>query len=253
MTTASLYDGAGYVRLVETWGSDEQVIASARMSTDGAFRGWGPFCGACGTSKGTEEFCPNGCGRIEKPGDEKLLRYLWEHQHFTPFEMAGAIVEMQVPIFVMRQIQRHRAASFNELSARYTEMEETFWLPRPEDIRRQPPGKGQGGVVGDGADWSQRAQLAADMIESSSMASWGWYRRLIALGVAREQARAVLPMGTMTRCRMQCNLRMWTHFLGLRLDPHAQAETRAVADGIAGFLRVAFPRTMALFDEGLAV
>lgn len=231
MTTASLYDGAGFVRLVETWGSDEQVIASARMSTDGAFRGW---------------------GTPDAPGDEKLLRYLWTHQHFTPFEMAGAIVEMQVPVFVMRQIQRHRAASFNELSARYTELPETFWLPRAKDIRRQLPGKGQGGVAGDGADWPQRAQLAAEMIENASLVAFGWYRELIRIGVAREQARAVLPMGTMTRCRMQCNLRMWTHFLGLRLDPHAQAETRAVADGIAGFLRTSFPRTMALFDEGRA-
>lgn len=231
MTTATLYDGAGYVHLVETWGSDEQVIASARMSTDGAFRGW---------------------GTPDAPGDEKLLRYLWTHQHFTPFEMAGAIVEMQVPVFVMRQIQRHRAASFNELSARYTEMPETFWLPRAKDIRRQPPGKGQGGVAGDGADWPQRAQLAAEMIENASLVAFGWYRELIRIGVAREQARAVLPMGTMTRCRMQCNLRMWTRFLGLRLDPHAQAETRVVADGIAGFLRTSFPRTMALFDEGRA-
>lgn len=228
MTSVDLYHGAGYVRLVETWGSDERVIESARMSTDGAFRGW---------------------GTPEEPGDEKLLRYLWTHGHLTPFEMAGAIVEMQVPVFVLRQIQRHRAASFNELSARYVEMPETFWLPRAEDIRQQPPGKGQGGVAGDGTDWPQRAQLAAEMIENALLVAFSWYRDLIAVGVAREQARAVLPMGLMTRCRMQCNLRMWTHFLRLRLDPHAQQETRAVADGIAGFLRVAFPRTLALFDE----
>lgn len=249
MTTTSLYGGAGYVRLVETWGSDEQVIASARMSTDGAFRGWGPFCGACGTSKGTEEFCPNGCGRIEKPGDEKLLRYLWTHHHHTPFEMAGAIVEMQVPVFVMRQIQRHRAASYNELSARYTEMPETFWAPDAADLRRQPAGKGQASAepLDDLA-----ARKAAHLVERAQQIAFAYYGDLLHLGVAREQARAVLPMGLMTRCRMQCNLRMWAHFLGLRLDSHAQAETRVVADGIAGFLRASFPRTMTLFDEGRA-
>lgn len=228
MTAVDLYHGVGRVRLIETWGSDERVVESARMSTDGAFRGW---------------------GTTDNPGDEKLLRYLWTHGHLTPFEMAGAIVEMEVPIFVMRQIQRHRAASYNELSARYTEMPETFWTPAPEDIRRQPPGKGQTSAPDDGAAWQDTARKAAHRIERASQIAFGTYGDLIALGVAREQARTVLPLALMTRCRMQCNLRMWTHFLGLRLDPHAQAETREVAQAIAGMLRVAFPRTMALFAE----
>lgn len=225
MNAINLYHGAGYVRLVEAWGSDERVIESARMSTDGAFRGW---------------------GTPEAPGDEKLLRYLWAHQHHTPFEMAGMHIEMQVPVFVLRQIQRHRAASYNELSARYVEIEETFWAPAPEDLRAQPAGKKQGGA---GKLSAKNATAAARLIEFTQRNAFSNYKALLSAGVCREQARAVLPMGTLTRCRMSCNLRMWLHFLRLRLDPHAQEETRIVAEGIASMLRQAFPRTMALFDE----
>lgn len=221
-----LYHGAGYVRMIETWGSDERIVESARMSTDGAFRGW---------------------GTPENPGDEKLLRYLWEHHHATPFEFAGAHVEMQVPVFVLRQIQRHRAASYNELSARYVEIEEGFWTPTPEDLRAQPAGKGQGG---EGKLSPRKAEAAARLIEFTQRNAFSNYKALLEAGVCREQARAVLPMGTITRCRMSTNLRMWLHFLGLRLDPHAQEETRVVAEGIASMLSGAFPRTMALFDEG---
>jgi len=226
MTTIDLYHGAGYVRLVEAWGSDERIIESARMSTDGAFRGW---------------------GTPEAPGDEKLLRYLLEHQHHTPFEMAGMHIEMQVPVFVLRQIQRHRAASYNELSARYVEIEETFWAPAPEDLHAQPAGKKQGGA---GSLDNNTADWAAHIIIAAQRDAFEAYGHLLSAGVCREQARAVLPLGMLTRCRMACNLRMWLHFLRLRLDPHAQEETRVVAEGIASMLRQAFPRTMGLFDEG---
>src|SRR5690606_23323400 len=93
----------GYVRLVEAWGSDERIIEAARMSTGKGFLGWGPK-------------------EDGKPGDEKLLRYLWEHKHATPFEMAGLVVEVQAPIFVFREWHRHRTQSFSELSARYVPM-----------------------------------------------------------------------------------------------------------------------------------
>jgi thymidylate synthase (FAD) len=225
MSRTDLYHGAGYVSLVETWGSDERVIESARMSTDGAFRGW---------------------GTPEAPGDERLLRYLWTHGHLSPFEMAGAIVEVQVPIFVMRQIQRHRAASYNELSARYVEIGETFWAPTPKYLRAQPAGKGQGGA---GTLSDNTADWAAAIIIAAQRNAFEAYGHLLSAGVCREQARAVLPLGMLTRCRMQANLRMWLHFLRLRLDPHAQEETRAVAAAVATMLRASFPRTMALFDE----
>lgn len=235
MTTIPLYlngitnDHDGYCKLVETWGSDERIVESARMSTDGAFRGWG-----------------NG----EKPGDEKLLRYLHEHHHATPFEFCGMSVEFQVPIFVIRQVHRHRAAGYNELSARYTEMPELFWLPPASEIRRQGGNNKQGSLVDESESWTKVQEEAVDIMAAIYQRCREQYELLLQMGVAKEQARAVLPVGQFTRCRMTTNLRMWLHFLGLRDDSHAQPETRALARACAGFLREAFPRTMGLFDGG---
>jgi len=101
----------GYVKFIE-----ERIIEAARMSTDGAFRGWGmaacPRCGWCYDSlrahaKSTCESCGFSGLKFED-GDEKLLRYLYEHKHSTPFEMAGMVIEVQAPIFVFRQWHRHR-------------------------------------------------------------------------------------------------------------------------------------------------
>lgn len=103
----------GYLGLVETWGSDESVVEAARMSTGKGFLGWGPVCVNCNGSDvdvdGPEPYCRD-CRDVTvvKPGDEKLLRYLWEHRHATPFEMAGMIIEVQAPIFVFREWHRHR-------------------------------------------------------------------------------------------------------------------------------------------------
>lgn len=247
----------GYCKLVEAWGSDERIIESARMSTDGAFRGWGERCSECkqrvidvpgDRSRGIIHGLD--CSRPgTEPGDEKLLRYLWTNQHATPFEFCGMTVEMQVPLFVRSQIHRHRAAGYNELSARYTEMPEAFWLPSVADIRKQGGANKQGSVGGMEQIY---AQEAVTIMAESYRRSRQEYERLLALDVAKEQARAVLPVGQMTRFRMTTNLRMWTHFLGLRLDAHAQPETRVVAEACAGFLRSTFPRTMAIFDEGRA-
>lgn len=92
----------GYVQYIEHWGSDERIIEAARMSTDGGFRGWGPKpCGVAGHEPWMT--CP-----CNKAGDEKLLRFLYEHKHMTPFEMAGMVIEVQAPIMVFREWHRHR-------------------------------------------------------------------------------------------------------------------------------------------------
>ena len=97
------------VKRIDHMGSDADIVAAARQSTDGAFRGWG-----------TEE----------KPGDEKLLRYMWEHRHSTPFEFCSLHVEVEAPIFVARQIFRHRTFSFSEVSGRYVEIGEDVYAPK---------------------------------------------------------------------------------------------------------------------------
>ena len=97
----------GYVELVEDWGSDERIIEAARMSTGKGFLGWGPkHREHCVPGMGGD-FDNCSCGR-NQPGDEKLLAYLWNNKHATPFEMAGFVIEVQAPIFVFREWHRHR-------------------------------------------------------------------------------------------------------------------------------------------------
>src|ERR1700693_5723146 len=105
----------GYVNLIETWGSDERIIEAARMSTNKGFLGWGPK-------------------EDGSPGDEKLLRYLYEHKHSTPFEMAGMTLEIKAPIFVFREWHRHRTQSYNEMSARYTPLPDCNYVPTVERL-----------------------------------------------------------------------------------------------------------------------
>jgi thymidylate synthase (FAD) len=103
----------GYISLIETWGSDERIIEAARTSTDKGFLGW---------------------GTKEAPGDEKLLAYLSENRHDTPFEFGGLVIEVQAPIFVFREWHRHRTQSFNEMSARYVQMPNLHYLPSTQRI-----------------------------------------------------------------------------------------------------------------------
>lgn len=212
----------GYLEVIRTWGSDEEVVSAARMSTDGAFRGWGV--------KG------------ESVGDERLLRYLWTNNHHTPFEMCGATFEVQAPIFVFRQFQRHRVFSYNELSARYTEMPDLYYTPAL--FKMQSTSNKQGSSVQ--IDDPTSATAAYNMLIAQARFT---YDKLLSLGVSREQARGVLPVCQYSRMRVSGNLRNWLHFLDLRCDPHAQEEIRVYADCIRTQLVDAFPRTMELYNE----
>ena len=222
-----LFNGLGYVDLVSSSGTDAGIVAAARMSTDGAFRGW---------------------GTDDKPGDEKLLRYLWKHGHHSPFEMTHVALEIQAPIFVARQIFRHRLFSFNELSARYTHLPDSAWLPAAEEVRLQ-------NITGNKQGSEPTSTLNGDhfiaKVEESYRQSFRVYEELCAAGYAREQARTVMPLGTMTRWRQGGNLRCWLDFLSKRLPANAQAETRQVATACAEMIEPLFPRTFALFQEGV--
>jgi len=219
----------GYIKLIETWGSDERVIESARMSTAKGFLGWGP------KKDGT-------------PGDEKLLRYLWEHKHSTPFELSGATIEVQAPIFVFREWHRHRTQSYSELSARYTEVPELFYVPSKERLENAAQSKSnkQGS-----APATFDTALVDERIRTASESSFFTYHELLKMGVAREVARCVLPVNTYSRMRASANLRNWLGFLSLRMDSAAQYEIRCYAEELFGILYGKFPRTMALFEEGL--
>lgn len=238
----------GYIKLVETWGSDERIIEAARMSTDKGFQGWGD----------SEHFrqCPNvgepltrKCDDCEHaPGDEKLLKYLYIHGHMTPFEMAGAIIEVQAPIFVFREWHRHRTQSYNELSARYTTLPDLFYTPSYERMltSKQSTTNKQSSeaatfTANEIAEYTRRIQDVQTMAREA-------YEWLLSKGVAREVARTVIPVSQYSRMRASANLRNWLGFLTLRTDPAAQWEIRQYADALATMLSEKFPRTMQLWS-----
>ena len=221
----------GSVDLIEAWGSDEAIIAAARQSTGGAFRGW---------------------GTPEAPGDERLLRYLWKHQHSTPFEFAGATFEVAAPIMVLREWMRHRVPfGYSEASARYSPLPDVNYLPTVERCMATDNGNKQAGAVAgaqqltslDASEWLSDLQELYDQVEAV-------YQKGLALGIPKELARLCLPVGRYSRMRVTANLRGWLGFLKLRMATDAQHEIREYANAVAACIAERFPRTWALFMEG---
>ena len=221
----------GYVKLIETWGSDEFIIEAARMSTNRGFKGWG-----------TEE----------EPGDEKLLAYLYNNRHMTPFEMAGAIFEVKAPIFVFREWHRHHTQSYNEMSARYVPLPDENYMPTMNRI-----------MMGRDAGGNKQAQSVMTL---DLTAAAGWLEQLravyehsqrvyemgIAAGVPKELARLSVPVARYSRMRVSANLRNWLQFCDLRDSQHApgaQWEIRQYADMVGTYLASRFPRTMSLYKQ----
>ena len=204
------------VEFKESMGQDSTIIEVARQSTTGAFRGW--------------------------PEDEKLLRFLYEHSHSTPQEYCVLHVECRVPVFVARQVMRHRTLTFSEMSGRYVEIPERAYHPLEWKEQSTKNKQASAGPI--------EEQLQADAVyEGLITESVATYKQLLALGISREQARMVLPLSMMTQFRVIGNLRNWFHFLGLRLDKHAQDETRVMAQQVADIIAERWPRSWALFEE----
>lgn len=222
----------GYVEFVESWGSDERIIESARMSTQKGFQGWGP------KDDGS-------------PGDEKLLRYLWKEGHTTPFEFAGMAIEVCAPIFVFREWHRHRTQSYSEASARYAPLPDLDYIPSVERIllggghltKQAAAADGSAPVNADGADWF-RAEL--DNLHEHAQCL---YNDAINRGVPKEIARLALTVGRYSTMRATANLRNWLAFEKLRLATNAQWEIRQYAEAVGSLLESTFPRTWALFKE----
>lgn len=233
----------GYVRLVESWGSDERIVEAARMSTAKGFLGWGPTCADCGWAKGDDHEA--GCSEPGdwKPGDEKLLKFLWDHQHATPFEMAGLIVEVKAPLMVFREWHRHRTQSYNEMSARYVPLPDESYTPTVERIlianqgttNKQAQGSGRAITEADALAWL--SELGAVYEHAQQV-----YESGLALGVPKELARLPVPVARYSVMRASANLRNWLGFLKLRCDSAAQWEIRQYANAVAGIVREAFPR-----------
>jgi thymidylate synthase (FAD) len=239
----------GYIKLVEHWGSDERIIEAARMSTDKGFQGWGPIhIDTCPVhplhaSKGF-----SACVCDANPGDEKLLAYLWKHKHTTPFEMAGLTIEVQAPIFVLREWQRHRTQSYNELSARYTILPDLFYVPSVERLMggRQSSSNKQSST---GGFSQEEAASLASQIRDAYHQSRLVYDTLLDHGLARELARTVVPIGQYSRMRASANLWNWLHFMTLRTAAGTQWEIVQYAVQVATLVAQYFPRTFYLWTE----
>jgi len=224
----------GYVRGVETWGSDEAIIEAARMSTNKGFVGWGP------KDDGS-------------PGDEKLLRYLYEHKHNTPFEMAGLVIEVQAPIFVFREWHRHRTQSYNEMSARYTPLPDVNYVPTVERLMLNSKYNKQAGVVRGAEELTEeKAEAFQRSLRSAYATQEALYQQALTAGVPKELARVHLPVGRYSRMRASANLRNWLAFLTLRQALDAQYEIRVFANAVGELIAETFPRTWELFNGSRA-
>ncbi len=214
----------GIVRYIDSMGSDLSIVRNARVSYDAAWR----------------------TGENQK-GDEKLINYLMRHGHNTPFESCTITFEIRAPIFVFRQWHRHRTQSYNELSARYKELPEEFYVPDVGVITTQHTDNKQMRTQ----EQNEHAMEIQALIAHENMQSFKSYHKLIKMGCPRELARSVLPVGTYSHMFATANLHNWYRFLSERLHPHAQYEIRVYAEVILEMLAELFPVATAAFKQTL--
>lgn len=214
----------GFVRLVDFMGSDLSIVRAARVSYNADWR--------TGEDAGK---------------DEKLIHYLMKNRHTSPFESVTFTFEVKAPIFVLRQWHRHRTWSYNEVSARYAELPEEFYVPAVEQITTQSASNKQMRTEKPHprAD-SHRSRLAAVCLDA-----FGAYKELLQDGVPRELARSVLPVATYSHMFATVNLHNLFHFLRLRLHIHAQHEIRVYAEALLALITPVCPVAVAAFKESL--
>ncbi len=201
----------GFVRLVEFMGGDRAVVQAARVSL--------------------------GQGLKTPERDRRLIHYLMEHEHGTPFEHSIFKFHIKCPIFVAREWFRHRISSFNEISQRYVEVKDEFYVPNA--LRRQSKSNRQASEF---AEFENEKELI-ELIESAYGKSYEIYKELLKNGVARELARIVLPLGIYTQFYWTVNSRSLMNFLRLRMADDAQYEIRQYANVIYGIFKEKMPWT----------
>jgi thymidylate synthase (FAD) len=177
--------------------------------------------------------------------DRGLVRYLMRHRHSTPFEMVEFKFHIAMPIFIARQWIRHRTANVNEYSARYSIMPDRFYRPDIENVRKQSKSNRQGG---EGPIDAGTAEEFLKLLESAE-ANYAKYLDLTERGVARELARAVLPVSVYTEWYWKCDLHNIFHFLSLRMDPHAQIEIQDYAKAMYELIKPIVPVACEAFED----
>jgi thymidylate synthase (FAD) len=223
----------GHLQYVDHMGDDLSIVRNARVSYDAAWR--------TGENKGS---------------DAKLIRYLMNNGHNTPFEAVTVTVGIKAPIFVFRQWHRHRTQSYNELSARYRPLPEEYYVPDPWVIGVQNKDNKQMRDTITEAEFlelpkSEQRKIYAVVhgIRSANKISYDSYKNMLANGIPRELARSVLPMGMYSHMFATANLHNWFGFLRERLHQHAQYEIRVYAEAMLCVLyKVAPVATEAFLD-----
>jgi len=211
----------GFVRLVDYMGSDQSIVQAARVSY--------------------------GEGTKSVREDRGLIRYLMRHDHTTPFEMVVLKFHIKAPIFVVRQWERHRTASVNEESARYSIMREEFHEPDWEDVGFQSKNNKQGRSNEEVP--SEVVERFLKFLKEDRESAYAHYEQFLQDNLARELARIVLPLSLYSQFYWQMNLHNLFHFLRLRLDPHAQKEIRDFAEQVALCTRGVAPIAWEAFEE----
>jgi thymidylate synthase (FAD) len=218
----------GFVRLIDWMGDDKRIVEAARISYKSP-------------SKGDEQ-------------DRKLLEYLWKNKHTSPFEMIKVAFNIKLPIFVMRQYVRHRMQNLNEVSARYTQLPNEFYIPK--EWRKQDTKNKQGSVQTenwnpyvDGTYVLDDDNKATNQFKTHCLTSYDLYQRMIESGISREMARMVLPVNVYTEIYCCWDMKNLLHFIKLREDNHASWEIQEYARAIKSICKELFPWTMDAYEK----
>jgi len=221
----------GHVRLVESMGSDLSIVRNARVSYDAEWR----------------------AGEDDNK-DAKLLNYLLKNKHTSPFESCVFTFDVKAPIFVFRQWHRHRTWSFNEISARYAELPEEFYVSSPGNYGTQSSSNKQMRNIGEGADgytadeWAKFLRWESEQREIIEEC-FVLYRKHIAEGMPRELARCVLPVATYSHMFCTVDLHNLFHFLKLRLHSHSQYEIQVYAEAMLNLIEPIVPVSTQAFRQ----
>jgi thymidylate synthase (FAD) len=222
----------GFVRVIDYMGDDGAIVQAARVSY--------------------------GRGTRKISDDRGLINYLMRMRHTSPFEMCELKLHVKLPIFVARQWIRHRTANVNEYSARYSVLEDEFYVPAAEHVASQASSNRQGRdrVLG-----REEAEIVQDTVRTNAERAYADYLALLNQdaageaidpereGLARELARIVLPLNTYTEWYWKTDLHNLLHLIALRADPHAQYEIRAYAEVLLDVIRRWTPLTCAAFEN----
>ena len=178
--------------------------------------------------------------------DKGLINYLLRAAHTSPFESVEIKLHMKLPIFVARQMIRHRSSSLNEISARYSVMKDEFYFPTAEELRLQSKTNKQGS---EGLLNLDQAARYVKIIEEQSKECYRWYLDMLEAGIAREQARMILPLNLYTEWYWKQDLHNLMHLMALRCDHHAQYEIQVYGNAILEIVKHLCPWTIEAWEK----